>query len=60
MPVAWRPQALARKFEQPDDTTRFPNGFEDLVKVHGALVGLATFQPGSGLGRQGAGVPPPV
>ena len=39
-------QALARKFEQPDDTMRFPNGYEDLVKVDGTLVGLATFQPG--------------
>ena len=39
-------QALARKFEQPDDTTRFPNGYEDVVKVYGTLVGLATFEPG--------------
>jgi hypothetical protein len=39
-------QALARTFEQADDTTRFPNGRERVVKVRGTAVGLATFQPG--------------
>jgi Cupin domain len=38
--------ALARNLEQPDDTMRFPNGHEQLVKVHGTPVGLATFEPG--------------
>jgi hypothetical protein len=39
-------QAFARNFEQPDETTRFPNGYEQVVKVRGTPVGLATFQPG--------------
>jgi hypothetical protein len=39
-------QASARSFEQPDDTTRFPNGHEDIVDVRGRVVGLATFGPG--------------
>jgi hypothetical protein len=42
---AWM-QALARNFEEPDETTRFPNGDEHVVKVGGRSVGLATFQPG--------------
>jgi hypothetical protein len=43
--VAWTP-VDGREGEGCKQATRFPNGFEDLVKVHGALVGLATFQPG--------------
>jgi hypothetical protein len=39
-------QAFARNFEQPDDTMRFPHGREQLVKVNGTPVGLATFEPG--------------
>ena len=39
-------QAFAKNFEQPDDTTRFPNGYEHVVDVRGTSVALATFQPG--------------
>ena len=39
-------EAFARAFEEPDDTTRFPNGFEHVVNVRGTPVGLTTFQPG--------------
>jgi len=39
-------EAFARAFEEPDDTTRFPNGFEQVVNVRGTPVGLTTFQPG--------------
>ncbi len=38
--------ALARNVEQPDDTTRFPNGQERIIEVLGTPVGLATLQPG--------------
>jgi len=39
-------EAFTRAFEEPDDTTRFPNGFEQVVNVRGTPVGLTTFQPG--------------
>ena len=39
-------EAFTRAFEEPDDTTRFPNGFEHVVNVRGTPVGLTTFQPG--------------
>ena len=39
-------EAFARAFEEPHETTRFPNGFEHVVNVRGTPVGLATFQPG--------------
>ena len=42
---AWM-QALTRNFEEPDKTTRFPNGYEHVIDVLGTPVGLATFQPG--------------
>ena len=32
-------EAFARAFEEPDDTTRFPNGFEHVVNVRGTPVG---------------------
>lgn len=37
---------FARSFEQPDDTTTFPNGFERIVDVQGTPVGLMNIQPG--------------
>ena len=39
-------EAFARSVERPDDTTRFPNGYEHVIDVLGTPVGLATFQPG--------------
>jgi hypothetical protein len=42
---AWM-QALTRTFEEPDKTTRFPNGDNHVIDVLGTPVGLATFQPG--------------
>jgi uncharacterized protein YjlB len=41
-----RMQPFARSFAEPDDTTRFPNGYEQVIAVRGAPVGMATFQPG--------------
>jgi len=37
---------IARSFAQPDDTTTFPNGSEDVIELSGVPVGSATFQPG--------------
>ncbi|HEY9378438.1 MAG TPA: cupin domain-containing protein [Jiangellaceae bacterium] len=37
---------MTRNFEEPDKTTRFPNGYEHVIDVLGTPVGLATFQPG--------------
>jgi hypothetical protein len=34
------------RFDQPEETKRFPNGEEHIVQVHGVAVGMATFQPG--------------
>lgn len=35
---AWM-QALTRNFEEPDKTTRFPNGYEHVIDVLGTPVG---------------------
>jgi len=37
---------FARSFNQPEDTTQFPNGEEHIVQVAGTPIGLATFRPG--------------
>jgi hypothetical protein len=37
---------MSVRLMQLADTTRFPNGFEHVVKVRGTPVGLTTFQPG--------------
>jgi hypothetical protein len=37
---------FSRSFEQPDDTTSFPNGVEQIVDLLGTPVGLLTIQPG--------------
>jgi hypothetical protein len=39
-------QGFAKSFDQPDDTTRFPNGTERIVDLDGIAVGMATFEPG--------------
>jgi hypothetical protein len=39
-------QGFARNFGQPDETTRFPNGHENIINVMGTAVGLLTLQPG--------------
>ena len=39
-------QALVRSFEQPEETTTFPNGDERVVHVLGKPIGMATFRPG--------------
>jgi hypothetical protein len=39
-------QALKRSFEQPEETTTFPNGDERVVHLLGNPIGKATFQPG--------------
>ena len=36
----------AQRFDGNAETTRFPNGEERVLKVHGLPVGLATFEPG--------------
>ena len=38
--------AFAGRFEHTEDTTRFPNGHRHVVRLAGAPVSLATFQPG--------------
>ncbi len=38
--------ASVGRFDQPEETNRFPNGEEHIVHVHGVAVGMATFQPG--------------
>ncbi|MCA1832290.1 MAG: cupin domain-containing protein [Actinomycetota bacterium] len=37
---------FAKSFGVPDATATFPNGSEQIVKVEGVPIGLATFQPG--------------
>jgi hypothetical protein len=38
--------AATQRFDGSAQVTRFPNGEERVVTVHGAPVGLATFEPG--------------
>jgi hypothetical protein len=38
--------AATQRFDGSAQVTRFPNGEERVVTVHGAAVGLATFEPG--------------
>jgi hypothetical protein len=37
---------FARSFEEPDSTTSFTNGFENVVDLQGTPVGRMTIQPG--------------
>lgn len=39
-------RAECRDFRQPDDVRTFPRGRLDLIKVGGATIGLAVFEPG--------------
>lgn len=39
-------QAECRDFRQPDDVREFPRGRLELVRIGGATVGRAVFQPG--------------
>lgn len=39
-------ESLVRSFDQPEETTTFPNGHEHVVHVLGTPVGKVTFQPG--------------
>lgn len=39
-------EELIRSFDHPEETTRFPNGHEDIVHILGKPVGRSTFQPG--------------
>ena len=38
--------AFAKRFAEPEDTTRFPHGQEDVVTTGGLAIGRATFEPG--------------
>jgi hypothetical protein len=38
--------AGTQRFDGSEQVTRFPNGEERVVTLHGAPVGLATFEPG--------------
>ena len=42
--IAEKPQM--RSFEKPEEIREFPNGRLELVKIGGATVGRATFEPG--------------
>ncbi len=37
---------MTQRFDGNAEVTRFPNGQERILKVHGSPVGLATFEPG--------------
>ena len=39
-------QAELKNFAKPDEVREFPNGRVELVKIGGATVGRATFEPG--------------
>ncbi len=39
-------KAEAKSFAKPDEVREFPNGKLELVKIGGATIGKATFQPG--------------
>ena len=45
-PVAAIPSAELKNFSKPDEVREFPKGRVELVKIGGATVGRATFQPG--------------
>ena len=38
--------AILKSFNSPDEVREFPKGKVELVNVHGAMIGRATFQPG--------------
>ena len=38
--------AFAKRFDEAEQTTRFPNGNERILDLSGTPVGLATFEPG--------------
>jgi hypothetical protein len=37
---------VLKRFDQPDETRRFPNGKFDLVRLGGMVIGRAVYQPG--------------
>jgi len=37
---------FTKSFSQPDDTTRFPHGHEEIVNAGGLAIAIATFEPG--------------
>jgi hypothetical protein len=39
-------KASLKSFEKPDEVREFPLGKLELVKINGAMIGRATFQPG--------------
>jgi len=39
-------KAEAKSFNKPDEVRTFPNGKLELVKIGGATIGRATFEPG--------------
>jgi hypothetical protein len=45
-PVAQDDKAELRSFEKPDEVREFPKGRLELIKVGGATIGRAIFEPG--------------
>lgn len=41
-----RPDAVPRRFEQPDETRHTPLGKFEIVRLGGVSIGRATYQPG--------------
>jgi hypothetical protein len=39
-------KAVLKSFNDPDDVRTFPNGKLELIRIGGATIGRATFQPG--------------
>jgi prepilin-type processing-associated H-X9-DG protein len=39
-------QVLLRRFESPDEVREFPRGRFEIVRLPGAVIGRATYQPG--------------
>jgi hypothetical protein len=44
--VATTPKAELKSFEQPDEVREFPKGRLELIKIGGATIGRAVFEPG--------------
>ncbi len=40
------PKAEAKSFNKPDEIRTFPKGKVELIKIGGAVIGRATFEPG--------------
>jgi hypothetical protein len=45
-PVLYADKAELKGFDKPDEVREFPKGKLELVKIGGATIGKATFQPG--------------